>query len=185
MTTAQMVTHVRTLFDEDSSGFLTDTMIKRSLDNGHKLLAHLLYQGKKAHLLYTLESSESNSYSTLDLPSNFWMFKSGYLNSKALRLRTGDKEAKEGNSYLAGTADCPYIYIAGSEVDFDPTPSSGTWTMRYYVQPSNLTTTESNLPDEVHVPICQYAFADLLMRDSKHQEAMAEFEKFYKMVDGL
>ena len=184
MTTAQMVTHVRTLYDEDSSGFLTDTMIKRSLDNGQNLLAHILYQSKK-HLLYTLETSESNSYSTLDLPSNYWMFKSGYLNSKALRLRTGDKEAKEGNSYLAGSSDNPYVYIAGSEIDFDPTPTSGTWTMRYYAQPSDITSTEPNLPDETHPTICQYAFADLLLRDTKHQEAVVEFDKFYKMAGGL
>ena len=184
MTTTQMVTHVRTLFDEDSAGFYTDDMIKRSLDNGQKILANMLYQMKRHNLLYTLETSSTRAYSVLTLPTDFWMYKSCLLNDYPCRLRTGDKDIKEGNSYLVGATTDPYIYV-GSSIDFSPTPAGGQYTFTYYKNVSDITSTNPNLPSATHLTICQYAFADLLLRDSKHQEAVVEFEKFHKMVADL
>lgn len=187
MTTAEMVTRLRDLVDEDTASFFDDADIKQSLDSGQRMVASELFNKNPNHsALAPLKQMQlAQAYTVSTEPSTLWKLISVVLNSYPCRIRTGDRRVKENNSYLAGSTTDPFVYHYNSRFDFDPTPTSGTYDVEYYRTPSDLTSTDPNLREEAHEAIVQYAFGDLMRKQEKFQEELAAFEKYNNIMARL
>ena len=189
-----MLTHVRMLLDESSASFWGDSDIYLALTNGQKAVASVLIQ-KKSPLADKLRKQATAAYGTdwLNVPSDYWSVISVTYrnliigNYVACRERTGDIFVKQGNPYLAGSIEDPFFYVANGALVFEPTTTtSSAYKMLYYKLPTDISgSTEPTLNAATHDAICQYAFAELLLRDTKHQESALEFKKFTDMVSIL
>lgn len=185
MTTAQMLAHVRMKLDEDSAGFWTDAQIYQSLANGQLQLATILAD-RESPLAQPLVKYSAVGFSTLTEPTDLMKPISVTLNTYPCLIRTGKRQDKEANSYLAGTTTNPFVYFYNGVIDFDPTATVGTYIIEYYKIPSDIAlAVEPTLRDQTHPSIVQYAFADLLLRDEKYQEASLEFSEYEKMAGRL
>lgn len=183
MTTAQMLADVRTKLDEASAGYWTDTEIYKSLNNGQIFTLNALFGSDNVS---TCIKSLTVAYSTSSEPSDLLKPIGVTLNSSPCLIRSGDKQTKENNTYLTGSTSQPYVYFYSGFVSFDPTPTTGTYTIDYYKVPEDMTSlVEPTLREPTHPAIVQYAFADLLLKDEKHQESVVEFQKYEKMVANL
>lgn len=192
-----MLAHVRTLLDEASAGYWTDTEIYRSLTNGQTMTASKLHI-KGSSLIENLRKdlAQSEASGWLNLPSDYWFFigvkyaSVGGGTEYPCLLRRGARFNKESNAYLAGTSSQPYVYVTDNTLDFDPSGSSGmtprTYTLSYYSKPTDISASvEPILLSITHPAITQYAFAELLLKDEKNQESALEFQKYNDMVASL
>ena len=187
MTTAEMLTHVRMLLDESSASFWGDSDIYLALTNGQKAIVSYLANSKKHDLLRPLAKTTNYNYNQLTIPSDYFIFISCRVNGTTnVMLRTGDIYAKQANSYLAGSSVNPFMYPRGGYFVFEPTLSTGTYDIQYYSVPADIALgVNPTLSAMTHDAMCQYAFAELLLRDTKHQESALEFKKFTDMVSIL
>lgn len=185
MTTAQMVAEVRTKLDEAAAGLWTDTEIYRALNNGQIMTASKLHAQKKFGFLNELYSSKVALISDLTLPTDYWQYIDSAVDNKPCLLRTGDKFNKEGNYYLTGDDDQRYIYLNGSSIYFNLVFTGYYW-LNYYKKPTEVAVSvNSILDDRIHPSLVQYAFADLLLKDEKHEQSALEFQKYNQMVAEL
>jgi hypothetical protein len=211
MTSASMLAYVRTMLDEAQASFWSDAQIYAALTAGQERIVNLAlatFLAKQEvnpntdvpHLLVPLLSIQNllinNSTGTAQLPNDYLqiVYAGVSLNNGAcgpiLRRRMNYHTLSDQNNSLltatTGQTVGEYIgYIVGTTFYLEQTFSSGTNYIKltYIAQPQAISSTQQPvLPMEVHEPICEFAFATLLSKDQREQEAAMEFQKFASMI---
>ena len=203
MTSANMLSRVRTLLDESSASFFSDSEIYSALADGQReLFTIALLVRKNGELpeilrpcVATAQGTISIGQSTVNISglTNFADIINVSYNSAssstlypALRRELTEKTpAEKNNTYLVGTAGKDFYYsVSATQIVFE-TAATGTagYSITYLSTPSDIASgTQPTLPDFSHNAIVQYAFAFILRKDQREQEAQVEFAKFNEMV---
>ena len=202
MTSALMLARLRTLLDEATASFWTDTECYAALSDGQRMVVDGLYQkSPKHHLLKTLFKRATGSDTTssaITLPTDFKEF----VNATYTTLTTEDQKPcrivnydaefllEKDNSYLAPNRATPVVYLSATTglrlIYFEPTSIHADYTIVYLKQPTEIDgSTNPLLPDETHEAIILYAFSFLLRKDLRAQEADGAYKLFLDMVGKL
>lgn len=195
MTTANMLSRLRTMLDESSASFWSDTEMYSALADGQREVAdHLLMLYKQKYKLNpdeelpvglrTLVSSTTGT-GTQNLPADYWQYLSVYTSSVPVFVRQDGprKAASRLNTYTASTSAAPFCSFNASQIVFE---TSVTWTLEYIKIPTAIAVAvQPTLPDITHNAIVQYALCQLLIKDQKVQEANLEYQKFMQMLINL
>ena len=196
--TKDLETKVRTLLDEDTAGFYTAAAIYKSLADAQREIATVFLSIFKAkqklnkdeecpNVLRPLISTTTPATGTQNLPADFWdvlYIKDSITSNVPVRIRNVSSAYPHNiaNTYLASSASQPFCYISPTQVVFE---TSISWIMAYF---KTLTDTSASvdpvLAQSAYNAMVQYAFADLLRRDSD-QRAGEEFNKFLKMLQDI
>jgi hypothetical protein len=206
MTRTEMLARVRTLLDEASASFWTDTEIYSALADGQQEVANYFYkiysmalkENPEAKLPQPLESlvistSATTATSGVAKPSGFWhIISAKYANTGGLsgtfypcRVERINSmlDFNINNTYLASSASDPKVYEAYSAsllLWFSPTPTgTGAYTLNYLQIPASITSSvDPVLPVQTHSAIVHWATSQMLLKDSKPQEAQLFLQNF-------
>jgi hypothetical protein len=191
MTTATMLTRVRTLLDEASAGLWVDTEIYSALADGQNAIIDILIakykSGEPVHnLLQDITLSASHTSGTA-APSGY--IDLSYVTVNGVRADiVSHKEylERDANTYLDPVANSPVAYVredgSTKKIYFDPTTVP---VIYYFKTPTEIASGVEPTLSRGHEAIVQYAFSFLLLKNKQTERSMAELEKFYKMVAAL
>lgn len=202
MTSALMLSRLRTLLDESEAGFWTDDEAYRALSDGQNEIVNIIFQrDPNSRILKTLWKTKSGTgvSNQAILITDF----KELLNAK-LAVTTGDdlKPCKvveynelflhnKDNSYLNPIVASPVVYVSASTslgrlVYFEPSSASSDYTILYITQPTELNgATQPLLPVEAQEAMIIYAFSFLLRKDLRQAEADSAYKLFLDMVNKL
>lgn len=188
MTSVEMLARLRTLLDEASAGFWTDTEAYSALSDGQREVVDILFSKNRKHsLLKSLlkTATGSNTTSTgITLPTDF----KDFVNAEYASVTGASKmpcklvdydevflRDKE-NSYLTPIRATPVIYLNATTglrlICFEPTSSASDYNIVYLKQPTEIASgTDPILPVETHEAIIMYAYSFLLRKDLRQAEA--------------
>jgi hypothetical protein len=202
MTSAFLLTRLRTLLDESSAGFWTDDECYRALSDGQNEVVNITLQRNPSNqILKTLWKTKSGTGVT-NQAITISDFKE-LLNAKLAVTTTQDlKPCKvveynelflhnKDNSYLNPIVASPVVYVSattslGRLVYFEPSSASSDYTILYITQPTELSgTTQPLLPLEAQEAMIVYAFSFLLRKDLRQAEADSAYKLFLDMVGKL
>lgn len=208
MTSATLLSKVRTLLDESSASYWSDNEIYAALAAGQKALISefikLWRQGGNAKLpnvLRIITKNKANSSLTTQtdsIPSDYidngalgvrFSYNSTSASSRvACRIRTlANRSFKSGNTYLASSSADPYCYFDGSNINFETTVSgTGSYDYDYLYMPADIASGQNpTLPENCMDALCIYALAMLLKKDERENDSAANMELFMQLIPGL
>lgn len=201
MTAPNMLVQLRTLLDEANEQFWLDSECFAALSDGQREYASTILSQYKAKVLINpsesipevlrtlykiLSSTTSTSY--IALPSDFLYDVSLLLGSQPLLKRELSRTipAEQANSLLGASGY--YYSISNSQINLEiTTPSSPVSFIFNYLQKPTDITQDVNpiLPDFTHYPIVIYAYAELLKKSQRLQEALVQYQQFIQLVKYL
>lgn len=197
MTAAVMLNVLRTKLDEATASMWTDAECYQALTDGQMVaIDYLISIGKDSELLPLIVEtnltvgSVANGKWHVAAPTDMLRLKSaelyestqGYAPVRIITDYDGFNFAKY-NDLLVGTLANPTVYSANSFLVFEPAGTSNTATITYIKTPTDIASgTDSALLPSVHPAIVHYAFADLLRKAERTQEALNEFGIFLQML---
>lgn len=203
-----MLTLVRSLLDESSAGFYTDTEIYSALRDGQKEVINMalsIYQTKRSidpkvdlpQVLVPLITIVVNlafgttGTTTVALPADFLydlhVEYDDNSNAPIPAFRRGESPTKyfdRNNTYLVSTQAQYFYHIDGTNLNFETAVSGvGAYRLTYLKKPPDIyTTVEPLIPDFAHAAVVKYAFAFLLMKDEKIAEGQSLFNEFMQQA---
>lgn len=202
MTSTQMLSRLRTLLDENSAGFWTDTECYNALSDGQREVINILFKVNPYHQglksLLKTQSAIGVSGTAISLPSDFkellnatWSTVTGETQFPC-NIKDYDTQflIDKNNTYLAPHRASPVVYIkagttVGRKIYFEPA-STGDYTFVYLTNPPEIDgSTNPILPVETHEPIIVYAFSFLLRKDLRGAEADGAYKLFLEMASKL
>jgi len=207
MTSPNMLAKLRTLLDEASATFWSDTECYASLADGQREVinfALIFYNKNPEHipevlrpLLTSTSSTIGSSGSSASLPASFiapvsvkYSHTNGTQVPTFIRSNGQGHFFKQANSLLQPVATTPFTYfcyfLAGTIVFETAAATTSGYTLEYLALPTDIASGQNaTIPDFTHNAIVQYAYAQLLLKDKKHQEAAQEWQKFMAMLPNL
>ena len=203
MDSAGLLAQLRTLLDETAEQFWLDSECFAALSDGQREYASTVLSQYKAKVLVNpsesipeilrplykpVSSTTSTSY--IALPSDFLYDVSLYLGgtySRPLLKRELSRTipAEQANSLLGASGY--YYSINNSQINLEiPTPSNLSYAFNYLQKPVDIAQgTNPVLPDFTHYAIIIYAFAELLKKSQRLQEALVQYQQFIQLVKYL
>lgn len=187
MTSAIALARVRTLLDESSSGFWSDDEIYRALTSGqNELINYKISEFKSTKLVPEILRpliENTTGAGTANLPSDYLHYIDIYVDSTPVFVRDiTSRSHYSNNSFLASASTQPYCYFTNSQIVFE---TSVNWTMDYIKKPTDISVSQNpTLDDRAMNAVLQYAFAELLKKDSDAR-ANNEFVQFLQLVQSL
>lgn len=204
MTTVELLTTLRTLLDESIEGFWKDGLdCYPVLTDGQQEYTAIILAQYKAKVLINpsepipevlrplykkVDSTTNTSY--FSLPTDFLYDISLHLGSPYSRpfLKRDLSRAipfEQANSYL-GTQGY-YYSIVNDRVNLEiPTPTNPggqSYTLEHFIKPTIIdSNTNPILPEYTHLAIVIYAYAQLLKKAQRTQEAMAQYQEFLSLI---
>ena len=201
MTRTDMLARVRTLLDEASASFWTDTEIYSALADGQQEVAnYLVINYRKAKdlnpsaeippsLVPLYNTSTSTTASGLiNKPTGFWhllyalyAYSGGTSYNCRIQPLSPSLYFDLDNTYLTPSSIDPAIYQAPtSQLYFKPTPiGTATYTIGYIKLPDAISvSTDATLPVQTHQSIVHWATAQMLFKDQRPQEAQIHLQNF-------
>jgi hypothetical protein len=194
-----MLARARTFLDEAVAAFYTDDEIFLSMSDGqNELITQLMNIWKQKQFVNFEEPLPEVlapvvvSATCSRASANTYTLPSDYLQQIAVAAPGGEpilvrrqgmgKVAQKANTYLKAATGSDYCAVGSSIVSEGTDHASVTLT--YVKSPANMTTSvdPALTSNSAKLAIVQYAFADLLKKDMRLQEAMQEFQKFLSMV---
>lgn len=211
MTTANMLSRVRTSLDEASASFWTDAEIYSALTDGQQETANYflsLYKAKSVNnigavLPQPLESLLKNKIDTtvssgVTKPTDYWHLVSakwaytgglvGTYYPCRIEGLSSIRDFNLANTYLAATETFPTVYEAysGSAILFWflPAPSgTGAYNISYISVPTTISSSvDPILPASTHTAIVHWAVAQMLSKDQRPQEAQLFMQNFINEI---
>jgi hypothetical protein len=200
MNGTELYERLATLLDESTSQYFTDDERWAALTDGQQEYASTILTQYKARVLInpsesipevlrtlykSLASSTSNSY--IALPNDFLYDVSLLLGDQFLLKRELSRiiPAEQANSLLGASG---YYYSISSLINLEiTTPSSPVSFIFNYLQKPTDITQDVNpiLPDFTHYPIVIYAYAELLKKSQRLQEALVQYQQFLQLIKYL
>jgi hypothetical protein len=204
MTSTEMLARVRSLLDEASASFWSDSEIYSALTDGQQSIANYFYNlyilrssekqdvpiPKVLEKLYTA-SSGTTATSNVAKPSGYWhLISAKYAYDDTIKYNCRIEKISSAtfsnldNTYLSATNTSPVIYedYSASSVDFyfSPPPNVTAGYKIYYLKfPSAISgSSEPSLDVLVHDAIVDYAMFKLLMKDQRPNEAQVYLQKY-------
>ncbi|MFC2135986.1 hypothetical protein ACFLTH_15325 [Bacteroidota bacterium] len=189
MTYTVMLAKLRTLLNEASASFWSDTELYASLTDGQQEVANYLvalWKSKGGDLPEALKKlfDTDTGTGTKTLETDFWIPLTVYTSTLPVLIREdGDeKSTLKYNTYTSSSATQPYCYINATQIVLE---TSVTWTMEYLKAVTAIDgSTNPILTADTHETVVQFAFAEMLKKDNDPR-AEAEFQKYLTMVRGL
>lgn len=204
MTSALMLSRLRTLLDEASASFWTDDECYRALSDGQREVVNIVFNNNpNSQLLKALLKTATGSDTTtsnITLPSDFKEFVTVTYSSTTTadqypcRIIAYDKEFldNEYNSYLSATIQTPVVYLrpfstaTGRKIFFSPSSAHCDYTIIYLTQPTEIDgSTNPIVPADMQEAIILYAFSFLLRKDMRPAEADGAYKLFLEMAGKL
>ena len=200
MTAPGMLAELRRNLDESNEQFWLDSECFAALSDGQREYASTILSQYKAKVLINpsesipevlrtlykiLSSTTSTSY--IALPNDFLYDVSLLLGSQPLLKRELSRTipAEQANSLLGASG---YYYSIDSQINLEiTTPSSPVSFIFNYLQKPTDITQDVNpiLPDFTHYPIVIYAYAELLKKSQRLQEALQQYQIFLQLIKYL
>lgn len=215
MTGANLLARLRTLLDEASASFWTDTEAYAALADGQNAVIALslgVYRAKKSSLLnqdvplplvlqalYATQTATVNSgASSASLSGTVLELVYLKYNHSAVsplypaRLRNFSpaSEFKAANSFLVATPSSGEYYIRFNNptITFETasTDNAATWIAGVLSQPTDIGASQASVIPDTCVPaIVQFAFARMLSKDQRVQESQDAFGKFMQSAQAV
>uniref|UniRef100_A0A6H1ZQS3 Uncharacterized protein n=1 Tax=viral metagenome TaxID=1070528 RepID=A0A6H1ZQS3_9ZZZZ len=206
MTNTEMLAKVRFLVDEANIGFYdNNSEIFPALTDGQRHYASIILSQYIARLkvnpsepipetllpLYTSTGSTLGAGIVLFTKPTDLLYDIGLsLTVNSVSYQPIKRElskiilTEKADTYLGGSYS--YYNIDGTNVNLENgavTPTSTTYTFYYLKIPTDITSSVNPiLPSFTHMSICQYAFADLLIKARRSNDAQLAFQKFLTMI---
>jgi len=189
-----MLLRVQTLLDDLDSEYWTEADIYRALTDGQQTVITFLlsvFKIKSAQNIYEnvpevlrpLLTTQSGATQTDTLPADFLDILSCKVNgSEPAYQRSKNKinHFDKADTYMTGN----YFALIGSQIVFEDTITS--YDFDYIKKPSDITAVVNpTLHTIAHIPITQYAYADLLRKDEKIEQAISQLNIFNQMMQTI
>lgn len=192
MTSAEMLTRMRTLLDDQFSAFWTDNDIYRALADGQRAVIDLVLAqwnmvravnpyAPLPQILRSLFTTTTGTITT-NLPADFLAPVAVYTSTGAAYERPdGVKRGTDKfNTYSISSSSQPYYSFSGTQLVWE---TAVAWTMEYIKIPSDIgSAQEPTIPAFTHYEIVKYAFAEMLKKDDKINEAQVIYNEFLQSV---
>jgi hypothetical protein len=203
MTSANLLSRLRTLLDESSAGFWTDNECYAALSDGQNEIVNILFQrdpyNQALKTLWKEVSITGGSNQTISIPSDFKeiinaeiAITTGETKKACKKINYDDLHLQNSeNSYLKPIIASPVIYVKsttslGRKIYFEPSSASSDYTIVYLTQPIGITNiAQPTLPLETQESMIVYAFSFLLRKDLRQAEADSAYKLFLDMVGKL
>lgn len=198
MTSVLMLARLRTLLDEATASFWSDTECYTALSDGQREVVNSVKNPQILKVLLKTATGSNTSGTGITLPTDFREF----VNAKWTSVTAGTQYPcsiinyneqflrDKDNTYLAPIRLNPVVYlnaITGLRlIYFEPASANGDYTIVYLKQPTEITAgVDSILSEETHEAIILYAFSFLLRKDLRQAEADGAYKLFLEMVGKL
>jgi hypothetical protein len=202
MLSTDMLTEVRTLLDEDVEEFFLDTEIYSALTDGQKEYASFIYtqfdtlrkQDRNTPIplaLLPLFTESANIPVTagthvISIPTGLWkVIYVTYGASKTPMLErdlSSVRPFRQSNSIM----NTPNIFysVTSANIELEDIASvSVNYQIAYLINTTDInSTTNPILPEFTHKAIVQYAYAEMLKKPKRNQEALSELGTFIQMI---
>lgn len=215
MTSANLLARLRTLLDEASASFWTDTEAYAALADGQNAVIALslgVYRAKKQSLLnqdvplsQVLQSLFATQTATVNSGASsasltgtvLELVYVTYNHSAAtpqrpcrVRYHSPSSEWKAANSYLVATPASGEYYIRWKNptITFETasTDNAAAYVAGVLSQPTDIGAAQNpTIPDNCMPAVLQFAFARMLSKDQRVQESRDAFERFLKLAQGV
>lgn len=188
MTSAEMLSSLRTKLDEASASMWTDAECYRALSDAQLEIIAILPIDLVAKNVTTTSLSSGSIISgkyIIAKPTDLLKLISTNFNDVPARIIRDDKERRklELNTYMVASATDPLVYEKGEYLEYSPSDGSDTVEITYLPIPTDIdASTSSSLIGTSHPAIVQYAYAELLKKQDRLQEAANEFGLFIQML---
>lgn len=207
LTTVELLATLRTLLDESVEGFWKDGLdcYPALTDGQNEYTAIILAQYKAKVLINPSESipevlrplyktvSATTNASDFPLPTDFLYDISVQLGSPYSRPLLKRELSRtipfdQANTY-SGTQGY-YYSIINDKVNLEiPTPTNPgglSYTLEHFIKPTKIdSNTNPILPEFTHLAIVIYAFAQLLKKAQRGQEALGQYQEFLSLIKYL
>lgn len=203
MTSANMLSAVRTLLNEASASYWADADIYVWLSEGQKevlkgvLSMYLERKNKDPYIPTVIQKQiigtniDTSSKTSADFPADFvHLIGAKYtpdgidVDKAPLRVltKTAENLSKEVNTYLVPSNEQPIGYLTGFSLELYPIPTANSNLDLNYVKDTTdiSASTQPVLPPFTHNAIVQYAFSQALLKDEREQDASNSLNKFYE-----
>lgn len=213
MTRTEMLARCRTLLDEASASFWTDTEIYSSLADGQQAVANYFLSIFKTQrlqdpsirvpqpleALYTVDTATTIT-GLVSKPADYWYLLAASYAYTGGALATHypcriyplshNMFADLNNSFFTGTSTDPVVhevYSSGYKFYFLPSVSgTGSYTLNYLKVPTVISSsTDPTLSVQTHSAIVYYAVAQMLFKDQRPQEAQIKMQDFANELQGI
>ena len=193
MTTAEMLTRLRTLLDEASASLWSDTECYSALADGQNGVVGILvakYQGgEPLHNLLADITVQADVADGASVPSGFMELVGATAGGKDCEIISFQEYYKRAdNSYLSASSSSPIIYrkhtTTTEKLYYSPN-SAVTASIFYLKTPTAIASGVEPTLTRGHEAIVQYAFAFLLEKDEQSERSALELKKYYQMVSEL
>lgn len=205
MTSTEALARVRTLLDEASTGFWTNTEVYSALTDGQKEVANIVLSiyrvrreanplEKMPTILINLLTNVTgtNKSSSVEKPNDFWQLSSAKFaritgeTEKTCIVKIYDDEYLRSvdNLYSKPSKGFPHVYDFGTTIEFNPSSSSGDYTIYYFKKTTDIDeNTEPILPEETHNAIVQYAYEEVIVKDIEN--GIPDHRQSQKMIEAI
>lgn len=203
MTAQQMYERLATLLDESTAQYFTEDERWAALTDGQQEYAAIILAQYKAKVILNpsesipeilralyLSVSATTGDSFIALPQNFLYDISLVLGSPYSRPLLKRELSRtipfdKANSYSGASGY--YYSITASQILIEipqPTNPGGlAYTLEYLQKPTNIdSNTNPILPDYTHYAIVVFAFAQLLKKSARIQEALVQYQEFIQSI---
>lgn len=185
-----MLARVRTLVDESSAGFWTDTEIYSALTDGQKQVANFLlakfqnYQRLPEPLRPLLVNPVASFGTSITVPADYWYDFSLKYGSASDNKQVAERREIKG---IAGIEDNSYLTDFYYTVDSDTInfgiSGAQYYTLIYLKKPTAIDgSTQPILEESSHSAIVHWATSQMLLKDERPQEAQIYINLYEKEV---
>lgn len=208
MTSANLLSRLRTLLDEASASYWTDTEAYAALADGQRELVsqfvNIYKFSGKGFIPNVIRAITKNVSANITAPATSATLPTDYIQDSPLSVRYSSTSTsvssrkpclvrsmdglyhKQGNAYLQGDATYPFCYIDGTSINFETAPVAGSYDFNYLSMPADIASGQvMTLPDTCSDAIVQFAFAFLMAKDQRVTESQAAYSQFYQLIPKL
>lgn len=213
MTRTEMLARARTLLDEATASYWTDTEIYSALADGQQTVANYFLAMYKANLIIdrsaklpqpleplVISASATTLTSGVTKPADYWHVisaKYAYTGGLAgtfypcvIEKINPTTDFNLANGYLTPSATDPRMYedySAALQFWFLPTPSgTAAYLLRYLKVPTAISSSvDPTLPVQTHNAIVFYAVSQMLTKDQRPQESQLMMQNFTNELQGI
>lgn len=213
MTRTEMLARARTLLDEATAGYWTDTEIYSALADGQQSVANYFISIFKTQRLQdltvnipqpleSLYAVDTNTTATglVSKPADYWhLLAASYANTGGLlgtfypcRIYQLSHAmfSDINNAFFAAISTDPIVYevySSGQKFYFLPAVSgTGAYALNYLKVPTAISSSvDPTLPVQTHSAIVYYAVAQMLFKDQRPQEAQIKMQDFANELQGI
>lgn len=206
MTSANMLTRLRTLLDEASASFYADTELYSALADGQRQITAIalsLFDRNPSKvpeiirpLIKTASGTLAAAVSTISLPADYLRYITGkYIHNATsggrpvfLRAIDGQLIHKQNNAFqVADTGEEYYITIdTAINLETATVSPGGYYSITYFSTPADIASgANPTLSDSSHNAIIQYALYFILRKDQKEAESASALNVFQAQIQEI